>query len=218
MITLEQAFEAAPLVAIVRGVRPDEVVEVGRALRDAGVRIVEIPLNSPEPFDSLRRLVDAFGGELVCGSGTVLTPEQVDRVAEAGGRILVSPNTEPAVIARALERGLAPMPGFATPTEAFNAYGAGARWLKLFPAVTLGPAHLKQIMAVLPKDVRPLAVGGVGPAAFADWFSAGAQGFGLGSEIYKAGDTPEVVAGKAQACMDALRALGRGGGQSSRAA
>ena len=208
MSRLEAAFAEAPLVAILRGVRPDEVAAVGEALHGAGVRIVEIPLNSPEPFESLRRLVDALGDQLVCGSGTVLRAEEADRVADAGGEILVSPNTDSAVIGRALERGLVPMPGFATPTEAFSAYAAGARWLKLFPAVSLGPAHLKQVMAVLPRDVRVLAVGGVGPAAFADWRAAGAQGFGLGSELYRPGDSPAAVAEKARACMAALRGSG----------
>jgi 2-dehydro-3-deoxyphosphogalactonate aldolase len=207
MIELEAAFAEAPIVAIIRGVTPDEVVEVGRTLLAEGVRIVEIPLNSPEPFESLRRLVDALGEELVCGSGTVLEPGQVDRLAEAGGRIVVSPNVETSVIARAVELGLTPMPGFATPTEAFVAYKAGARWLKLFPAVTLGPAHLKQLMAVLPKDAVTLPVGGIGPAAFADWLAVGARGFGLGSDLYKPGDAPETVAAKARACMKTLRSL-----------
>jgi 2-dehydro-3-deoxyphosphogalactonate aldolase len=206
-MTLAEAFAAAPIIAIVRGVAPEQAVDVAEALYAEGVRIVEIPLNSPNPLQSLERVVAAVGDRMVCGSGTVLDPEAVDRVADAGGRILVSPNTDLMVIERALARGLTPMPGWATPTEALAAYRAGARWLKLFPAVTLGPQHLRQTLAVLAKDVVPLAVGGVGPAAFGDWLAVGARGFGLGSELYKAGDTAEVVAGKARACMAAVSAL-----------
>lgn len=206
-MTLDEAFASAPAIAILRGVSPEESVGIAEALYVAGVRIVEIPLNSPEPFESLRRVVAAVGDRMVCGSGTVLTPEDADRVAEAGGRICVSPNSDPKVISRALERGLVPMPGWATPTEALAAYAAGARWLKLFPAVSLGPAHLRQTLAVLPKDAIPIAVGGVGPAAFGDWLAAGAKGFGLGSELYRAGDTAEAVAAKAAVVMTALREL-----------
>jgi 2-dehydro-3-deoxyphosphogalactonate aldolase len=206
-MTLDQAFAEAPLIAILRGVRPDEAVEIAEALFVEGVRIVEIPLNSPEPFESLRRVVDAMGERMICGSGTVLDVASVDRVVQAGGRICVSPNTDPDVIKRALTVGMTPMPGFATPTEALAAYAAGARWLKLFPAVSLGPAHLRHVLAVTPKDAIPLAVGGVGPAAFAEWLTAGARGFGLGSELYRIGDSAETVAGKARACMTAIADL-----------
>lgn len=215
MITLEQAFAEAPLIAILRGVTPGEIVGVAGALADEGVRIVEIPLNSPQPFESLRRLVDAHGERLVCGSGTVLQPGKVDEVKAAGGTIVVSPNADPAVIARSLELGLTPMPGWSTPTEALACCKAGARWLKLFPAVSLGPAHLRQSLAVLPKDVVPIVVGGVGPSAFGEWLGAGAQGFGVGSELYRPGDTPEAVRAKARACMDALVTLGRAGARAA---
>lgn len=205
-MTLEDALAETPIVAILRGVRPDEVLGVAEALFAEGVRVVEVPLNSPDPLDSIRRLA-AFKGRMVFGAGTVLTPERVDAVAEAGGEIIVSPNTDPLVIRRALERGLPPLPGFATPSEAFAACAAGARHLKLFPASTYGPAHVKAVKAVLPHDAQVHAVGGVGPAAMAEWREAGVAGFGLGSELYKAGQTPEETTAKAKLAVAAARAL-----------
>lgn len=207
MITLATAWAEAPVIAVIRGVTPDEVVAVAEALFAEGVRIAEVPLNSPSPFESLRRLVAAMGDRMVCGSGTVLTPEDADRCADAGGQICVAPNTDAAVIGRALERGMTPMPGWGSVTEALAAYAAGARWLKLFPAVSYGPAHLKQALAVLPKDAVPIPVGGVGAADVAAWGAAGATGFGVGTELYRPGDAPETVARKAQAFMAALRAV-----------
>lgn len=203
-MTLDEALAACPIVAILRGVRPDEILSVAEALEGAGVRAIEVPLNSPEPLESIRRLADWAGDRLAVGAGTVLTPEAVDAVAEAGGRVVVSPDANPAVIARTVERGLDPAPGFATATEAFAALRAGARVLKLFPASTYGPGHLKALKAVLPPEAKVLAVGGVGPAAFADWFAAGADGFGLGGELYRPGAAPEHVAEKARACVAAL--------------
>jgi 2-dehydro-3-deoxyphosphogalactonate aldolase len=205
MITLEEAWAEAPVIAITRGLRPDEAVAVAEALHAEGVRIMEVPLNSPEPFESLRRLVAAWGERMVFGSGTVLTAEGADACADAGGRVCVAPNTDPAVIRRALERGLVPMPGWGTVTEAFTAYAAGARWLKLFPAGTYGSRHLKAALDVLPADAVPVAVGGVGAAQVAEWRAAGAQGFGVGGEFYRKGDAPEAVAAKARAFMAALR-------------
>ena len=205
MITLDEAWAEAPVIAITRGVKPDEAVVVAEALYAEGVRIVEVPLNSPEPFESLRRLVGAVGERMVLGSGTVLTPELADACADAGGRIGVSPNTNPAVIRRALERGLVPMPGWGSVTEAFTAYDAGARFLKLFPAGSYGSKHLKAALDVLPTDSIPVAVGGVGAAQVAEWRAAGAQGFGVGGELYRKGDTPDVVAAKARTFMAALR-------------
>ncbi|MCR5876123.1 2-dehydro-3-deoxy-6-phosphogalactonate aldolase [Phenylobacterium sp. J426] len=204
---LEAALAEAPVVAIVRGVRPDEILDHAQALFEAGVRGVEVPLNSPEPLDSIRALAETFADRMAVGAGTVLTPERVEAVAEAGGRIIVSPNTQPEVIRRAVELGLDPAPGFATATEAFTAIEAGARHLKLFPAVTYGPAHLKQLKAVLPADVTVWAVGGVGPDGMADWWAAGARAFGLGGELYKAGQSPAETAEKAARVMAAVRRL-----------
>lgn len=207
-MTLDQALAQCPVVAIVRGVRPDEALDHAAALLEAGVLGVEVPLNSPEPVESIRRLAAEFGERMVVGAGTVLTPERVEAVAEVGGRIIVSPNTQPSVIRRSLELGLDPAPGFATASEAFTAIDAGARHLKLFPAVTYGPAHVKQIRAVLPPEAVVWAVGGVGPDSMADWWAAGARAFGLGGELYRAGQSVAETRDKARRVMAAVRALG----------
>lgn len=205
-MTFEQAFADMPLVAILRGVRPDEVVAVAETLHDAGVRLVEVPLNSPGPLDSISRL-KAMEGRMVWGAGTVLTVAQADAVIDAGGTLIVSPNTDPGVIRRTVERGGVPLPGFATGTEAFAALAAGARHLKLFPAATYGPGHLKALGAVLPNDAVLMPVGGVGPESMGEWWAAGARGFGLGSDVYKPGMTPEQVGARAAAAVAAVRAL-----------
>jgi 2-dehydro-3-deoxyphosphogalactonate aldolase len=206
-MTLDEALAKCPVVAIVRGITPDEAVAHAEALYGAGVRGVEVPLNSPEPLESIRRLADAFAGRMAVGAGTVLTAGGVDAVAEAGGRIIVSPNTAPAVIRRAVELGLDPAPGFATATEAFAALEAGARHLKLFPAATYGPGHLKQLKAVLPPQALVWAVGGVGAPDLAGWWAAGARAFGLGGELYRPGQTPGETADKAGRIVAAVRAL-----------
>ncbi|WP_334162993.1 2-dehydro-3-deoxy-6-phosphogalactonate aldolase [Phenylobacterium sp.] len=207
-MTLDEALAQCPVVAIVRGVKPDEAADHAAALLEAGVLGVEVPLNSPEPIESIRRLAAEFGERMVVGAGTVLTPERVEAVAEVGGRIIVSPNTQPSVIRRSLELGLDPAPGFATASEAFTAIDAGARHLKLFPAVTYGPAHVKQIRAVLPPEAVVWAVGGVGPDSMAEWWAAGARAFGLGGELYRAGQSVAETRDKARRVMEAVRALG----------
>ena len=204
---LDAALLECPVVAIVRGVRPEEVLDHAEALYDAGVRGVEVPLNSPDPLKSVRLLADAFGARMVVGAGTVLTPDQVEAVDNAGGRIIVSPNTAPVVIARAIALGLDPVPGFATATEAFAAIAAGARHLKLFPAATYGPGHLRQLKAVLPPDVVVWAVGGVGPANIAEWWAAGARAFGLGGELYRVGQSIAETVSKARRVMAAVGGL-----------
>ena len=192
-MTFEEALAESGVVAIIRGVTPGEVLAVGEALHAAGVRVVEVPLNSPEPYESIGRLATAFKGRMVVGGGTILTEAQADAVAAAGGRLMVSPNVNPAVIRRAHAMGMVPFPGFATASEAFAAIDAGARHLKLFPAATYGPAHLKALMAVLPRDVMVAPVGGVGAADMAEWVKAGAACFGIGSEIYKPGLKPDEI-------------------------
>jgi len=206
-MTLDEALSECPVVAILRGVRPDEVLDHAQALFAAGVRAIEVPLNSPEPIASIGRLAQAFGDRMVAGGGTVLTPERVEAVAQAGGRIIVAPNTAQEVIRRAVALRLDPAPGFATASEAFAALDAGARHLKLFPAVTYGPGHLKQLKAVLPGEAVVWAVGGVGPGALQDWWTAGARAFGLGGEIYRAGQAVAETADKAARVVAAARAL-----------
>jgi 2-dehydro-3-deoxyphosphogalactonate aldolase len=207
-LSLDDALAECPIMAIVRGVKPEEALAHAEALYAAGVRAIETPLNSPHPLVSIRKLADGVGDRMAVGGGTVLTATGVDDVAAAGGRIIVSPNTSVEVIGRALELRLDPAPGFSTPTEAFTALEAGARHLKLFPAVTYGPAHVKQIMAVLPPETVVWAVGGVGAEQMADWWAAGCRAFGIGGELYRPGQSPEETAERARRLVAAARALG----------
>ena len=205
-----EAAAQCGIIAILRGVKPSEVLDIGSALHDAGVRIVEVPLNSPDPFVSIAALADHFKGRLVTGAGTVLDVESVDKLKAAGGTISVSPDCNPAVIARAVELGLVPLPGVFTPTEAFAAVRAGATHLKLFPAEAASPVTVKAWKAVLPKEVRLHAVGGVTPANMQAWSTAGCAGFGIGSNIYKPGLSAEDVGSNAAAFVAAWHALKRG--------
>ena len=182
-----------PVVAIIRGVTPDEATEIGAAIMEAGVGIIEVPLNSPSPFESIEKLSKAFGDKCVIGCGTLVNLEDAQRVADAGGKIAVTPNTNRGIIRACLELGMEPIPGWATPTEAFEAHQAGAKYLKLFPAGTYGAGHVKAVRAVLPKESKVLAVGGVGAHNAAEWLTAGVDGFGIGSEIYKAGRSASEV-------------------------
>ena len=204
--TFERAFAALPLVAILRGLKPDEALAVGGALVDAGFRLIEVPLNSPEPFASVALLAREFGDEVVIGAGTVLDPVDVGRLADAGGRLVVCPHADPEVIAATVRAGLPCLPGVATPSEGFAALRAGATALKLFPAETLGPATLKAWRAVFPKVARFLPVGGIEPGTMAPWRAAGADGFGLGSALYKPGMTAAEAGQRAGAFVAAWRA------------
>lgn len=206
MTTWTSVLETLPLVAILRGLKPDEAVEVGEALVEAGFLCLEVPLNSPQPLDSIRRLRDALGDRAIVGAGTVLSPRAVQEVADVGGQIIISPNSNPAVIAATKAAGLISFPAFFTPTEAFAAIDAGADALKLFPAETAGPATLKAIKAVLPPTVPVFPVGGVEPGNLAAWRAAGANGFGLGSALYKPGQTAAQVGAAAQAFVAAWKA------------
>jgi 2-dehydro-3-deoxyphosphogalactonate aldolase len=204
-----EAFAACPIVAILRGVRPDEAVAVTEALVAEGIRIIEVPLNSPEPLHSIEQLAKSFAGRAVIGAGTVLRTEDVAAVAAAGGQLIVSPNTDTAVIAESKARGLVSSPGFQTPTEAFTAIAAGADVLKYFPGEAATPAIVKALSAVVPKFVPMLIVGGVAADCIDRWTGSPVAGFGIGGSLYKAGDTPAIVAGKARAFVAALRAAGR---------
>ena len=203
--TLKARLAECPLVAIIRGVTPDEAEAIGAALWEGGIRIVEVPLNSPDPFASIERLARSLGDSALVGAGTVLRPEQVAQVRDAGGQVIVSPNTYAPVIEAAVAAGMVSLPGYFTPSEAFEALRAGATGLKLFPAEGASPAVVKAQRAVLPKDVPLLVVGGVKPDAMQPWLDAGANGFGLGGGLYVPGQSAEETAAKARAYVAGVR-------------
>lgn len=193
------------LVAILRGITPAEVLDIGGVLVKSGINRIEVPMNSPEPLKSIALLQAEFGADALIGAGTVLTVAQVGQVADTGARLIVSPNCNPAVIHATKAQEMDSFPGVMTPTEAFAAIEAGADALKLFPGELVGPVGLRAMKAVLPRDMPLYAVGGVTPANMADWLAAGATGFGIGSSIFKPGDSADVVAGKARALVDAWK-------------
>ena len=204
LTAFDQAFEQCPLVAILRGVKPDEVEEIGEVLVDRGIGLIEVPLNSPQPFESIARLARRLSDRAVVGAGTVLTEADVARVRDAGGQLVVSPNTDADVIRATHKAGLVSLPGFVTPSEAFTALAAGATALKLFPAEASDPRVLSAVRAVLHSDLRVLPVGGIDADTMAPWLAAGAAGFGLGSSLYKAGHTAQDVGQRAAAIVAAL--------------
>jgi 2-dehydro-3-deoxyphosphogalactonate aldolase len=197
-------FDACPLIAIIRGVTPDEVEMVSEAIFAAGIRIIEVPLNSPNPFESIRRLSARMSDRALVGAGTVLTVSQVREVERAGGRLVVSPNTNPDVIRATVHAGMVSAPGYFTPSEALAAIDAGATALKLFPAEAASPMVVKAQRAVLPGDLPLLIVGGVTPETMQPWLAAGANGFGLGSGVYKLGQAAEEIMRQARAYVQAL--------------
>jgi 2-dehydro-3-deoxyphosphogalactonate aldolase len=194
-------LQRCPLIAILRGVRPDEVEAIAAALEANGIAIVEVPLNSPRPLDSIVLLARKFGARLLIGAGTVMTPLQVREIAAAGGRLIVTPHADTRVTRAAKQHGLLAVPGFFTPAEAFAMLEAGADALKLFPAEAASPAVLRSLRAVLPPGTMVLPVGGIDASNMAAWRAAGAAGFGIGSAVYKAGDSAETVAAKARALL-----------------
>ncbi len=202
----DDALATFPLVAILRGLRPDEALGVGEMLIQAGFKVLEVPLNSPDPFDSIKAMADAFKGRAIVGAGTVLKVADVERLAAAGGEICISPNTNVDVIQAAKAHGMISFPAFFTATEAFAAVDAGADALKLFPAELAGPKGLKALKAVLPKSVPVFPVGGITPENMTDYLDVGAKGFGIGTSVFKPGDTAEIVFRKARAFADAWAA------------
>jgi 2-dehydro-3-deoxyphosphogalactonate aldolase len=203
---LPEPFIQLPLVAILRGLAPERASEVGSTLFDAGLRAIEVPLNSPDPFASIRTLAAQFGDSCLCGAGTVLNSDDVKRTFDAGGRLIVAPNFDANVVATALRLGMLVMPGIATATEAFAAIHAGATQLKLFPAATYGTRHLKALRDVLPAGVRVYPVGGVGADDIAEWLQAGAAGFGFGSDLFRPTYSTDEIAKRAQRAVECYRA------------
>jgi 2-dehydro-3-deoxyphosphogalactonate aldolase len=205
-VSLSHYLSRCPLIAILRGIHPYEVAAIAAALDAAGIAVVEVPLNSPDPLASIATLARDFGARLLIGAGTVMTEAQVAAVARAGGKLIVTPHADPTLPRAAKAHGLLAIPGFFTPAEAFAMLAAGADALKLFPAEAASPAVLRALRAVLPTDTAVLPVGGIDARNIPAWRAAGAAGFGIGSAIYKPGDTAETVAAKARALLASLRA------------
>ncbi len=206
-IDLSQAMTELPLVAILRGVAPEEVLGLGTALVEAGFRIIEVPLNSPDPFRSIETLAEALGHAALIGAGTVMSADAARQTADSGGRLVVMPHSDATVIRAAKAAGAWCLPGVATPTEGFAALQAGADGLKLFPAETLPPAAVKAWRAVVPADVPLLPVGGITADGMADYVAAGATGFGIGSALYRPGIGAEELATRAAAFVAAWRGI-----------
>lgn len=195
------------LVAILRGITPEEAEPIGEVLIEAGWRIIEVPMNSPEPLKSIEKMVKLFGDKALIGAGTVLTPAQVADVASTGAQVIISPNCNTSVIEASVAKGMISLPGVATPTEAFAAIAAGATGVKAFPAEAIPPVVIKAWKAVLPKEIPVLAVGGVTPENMKAFVEAGAGGFGIGGSLYKVGSDAATVAEKAKQFIAAMRAI-----------
>ena len=206
-VAFTEWLQPLPLIAILRGVKPEEILDIGQVLVEAGFRIIEVPLNSPEPLSSIEKLSARFGDQILTGAGTVLNPASVPGVEAAGGRLIVMPHADAQIVQSARSRGMYALPGFATPTEAFGMLKAGADGIKLFPAEAASPQVLKGIGAVLPSGTTVIPVGGITPDTLAAYWQAGASGFGLGSALYKAGMSASQVAENAKRFANAFQAL-----------
>lgn len=204
MIDFNAWLRACPFVAILRGVKPDEVLEIGAALIETGIRIIEVPMNSPDPLASIKALAKQFGDKALIGAGTVVDPANVKRICQAGGQLIVAPHACADVVHKAKVLDMVAVPGFATPTEAFQMIQAGADGLKLFPAEAFSPEVLKSLRSVLPPAMPILPVGSINSDNMEPWLEAGAAGFGLGGSIYKPGFTAQKVAKRARAVMRVL--------------
>lgn len=200
-------LDRSPLIAILRGVKPSEVEDIGAVLYEARILAVEVPLNSPDPLASVRRLAQRFGDRMLVGAGTVTDQAVVEQVADAGGRLIVTPHADPAIVERAKAAGLIAVPGFFNPTEAFALLRAGADGIKLFPANVQGTLFLTALRSVLPADAIVVPVGGVDARTIPSWIMAGARGVGAGTSLYKPGDRPEQVAARSRALMDAIASV-----------
>jgi 2-dehydro-3-deoxyphosphogalactonate aldolase len=207
---MKHFLDRCPLIAILRGVRPDEVIPICAALEAAGVAIVEVPLNSPNPMESIRLLAENFGDRLLIGAGTVMTPAHVEEIAGVGGRLIVTPHADPELVRAAKRLKMVAAPGFFTPAEAFSLLAAGADAIKLFPAEGSNPAALRGMRAILPPGTLVIPVGGIAAENIGVWHEAGAAGFGIGSSIYKPGDTAEIVGRKAAVLVAACRVVREG--------
>jgi 2-dehydro-3-deoxyphosphogalactonate aldolase len=203
-LTLTDWLARCPLVAILRGLTPEEAVPVGEALVGAGITVLEVPMNSPQPVESIRRLCRHFGDRALVGAGTVMTAAQVSEICAAGGQLMVTPHADPELVRVAKAHRLLAAPGFFTPAEAFSLLAAGADALKLFPAEAASPAVVKALAAVLPPGTPILPVGGMAPGTIAPWRAAGAAGFGIGSALYRPGDSPAQMAERARALRAAI--------------
>ena len=209
-MNLNEVLNEMPLIAVLRHIKPDEVTAIGDVLFAAGFRCLEVPLNSPDPFESIAKLAAEFGSNALIGAGTVIKVKDVARVAEADGKIIIMPHTDPAVIKETKRLGLCSVPGVSTPSEAYTAIHAGADALKLFPATGNPPSVVKAILAILPANMALIPTGWVKPDMMADYMAAGADGFGLGGALYKAGDTPAQVAAKAKLFVDEINIIRQG--------
>jgi 2-keto-3-deoxy-phosphogalactonate aldolase (EC 4.1.2.21) len=206
-VTFDAALAACPLVAILRGVTPDEAVPIGKVLVDAGFSVMQVPLSTPDALSSIRRLVDAFGDTTVIGAGAVVSERQVADVARVGGRLIDCPSFDETVVRLTKKYGLTPLPGVATPTELFAAIALGATTVKLFPAEMIRPEVVKSLRVVVPPAIKLIPAGGITPESMAAYFAAGANGFGLGAALYAAGRPPAEVAERAAAFHAALSDL-----------